>query len=122
MRYKPFYQGNKVVLIADHEGIPSGTVGTVVSKWAGTAYVVRISDGSFRWLSGSEFSSQDPNRNFRLEEGDYGIVTSDHHNHDFAKVGDSFEVFKVAHDMDHYGVLINNEVKWIGGFVLASYR
>lgn len=110
------------MLIADHEGIPSGTVGTILSRWAGTSYAVRISDGSFRWLNNSEFSSSNSERNYRLEEGDVGVVTKDQHHHDFAKVGDSFQVVKVAYDMDHYGVSINNQVHWIGGYVLAKYK
>ncbi len=111
-----------MITIIDFEGIPSGTVGTISSKWSGTAYVVQVADGSFEWLSSSEFNSDDPNKGFILEEGDFGVVTSGAHHHDHARVGDRFKVYKVIHDVDHYGIYFNNELKWYGGgFQLVKY-
>ena len=120
MRYKPFWPGDKVITIVDYEGIPSGTAGTIASRWAGTVYVVRLPDGTFRWLNDSELGSLNPSRPDRLEVGDIGVVTSDKHQHDFAKVGDMFQVYKVANDVDYYGVFIDDELRWLGGFQLAK--
>lgn len=121
MRYKPFYPGDKVITIIDFEDIPSGTVGTIASKWGGTAYVVQLADGRFEWLSSSEFGSDDPRKGFSLEEGDIGVVTSGEHHHEYAKVGDRFKVYKVISDLDHYGIYFNNKLKWYGGFQLVKY-
>lgn len=119
MRYKQFWPGDRVITMVDYEGIPSGTVGTIASRWISTAYAVRLPDGSFRWTNSSELSSMDPSRHY-LREGDIGIVTaSDHHNF-FAKQGDMYRVYKVAYDVDYYGVVINNQVRWFGGFQLAK--
>lgn len=120
MRYAPFFPGDEVVTLIDYEGVPSGTVGIVESRWGGTSYAVRLPDGTFRWLASSEFGSSDPAKDFSLKEGDMGNVTSDEHHHNFAKVGDAFKVYKVLYDVDHYGVKINNDIKWFGGFVLAK--
>jgi len=49
-----------------------------------------------------------------------GVVTSDRHQHDFAKIGDMFQVYKVADDVDYYGVFIGEELRWLGGFQLAK--
>lgn len=119
VRYKPFWPGDNVIIIVDYNGTPSGTTGKVVTKLAGTAYLVRIPDGSFRWLHDDEFRSADPDYH-RLQEGDIGVVTSDKHQHGFAKIGDMFQVYKVAFDVDYYGVAIGDEIKWFGGFQLAK--
>ncbi len=121
MRYKPFYPGDKVITIIDFENIPSGTAGTVSSKWSGTAYAVNLADGTFQWLSSSEFGSENPNKGSSLEEGDVGVVTSDEHHHKSVNVGDRFTVYKVAYDVDHYEIVFNNEVKWYGGFQLVKF-
>ncbi len=119
MRYRQFYPGDKVITIVDYEGVPSGSVGEVISKWAGTAYSVRLPNGTFRWLDSSEFGSTDPNRNYALQEGDIGVLTSGEHQHDFAKVGDMFKVYKVAYDSDYYKVMMDGKPYWLSGFQLA---
>lgn len=121
MRYKPFYPGDKVMTILDYEDIPSGTVGTVSTKWSGTAYVVKVADGTFQWLISSEFGSEDPSKASSLEEGDVGVVTSDEHHHEYAKIGDRFTVYKVVYDVDYYGIMFNNELRWYGGFQIVKY-
>lgn len=106
--------------IMDFSGLPSGSVGNVISKWAGTAYVVRLPDGTFQYLNSSEFGSTDPAK-YSLGVGDIGEVISDEHHHDFAKVGDRFQIVKVLYDGDYYQVNINNKLYWIGGQLLAKY-
>ena len=121
MRHKQFWPGDKVITVVDYEGIPSGSVGTVASRWVGTAYLVRLPDGTFRWTNSSELSSMKPDRH-DLQEGDTGLVVSSitHHNF-FAKPGDMYPVYKVASDVDYYGVQIDNGIRWFGGFQLAPY-
>lgn len=121
MQYKEFYPRDKVITILDYEDIPSGTAGTVVEKWIGNGYVVRLLDGSFHYLDSSEFGSDDPDRNFRLREGDVGVVTSGHHHHSYANVGDKGLVYKIVNNVDYYGVLINDRIRYLGGFLLAQY-
>lgn len=120
MRYKQFWPGDYVITIVDYNGTPSGSTGKVISRWIGTAYVIRLPDGSFRWLNSSEFDSPNPNKSFRLEEGDIGVLTSNERQHDFAEVGDMFQVMKVVYDVDYYEVLIKDKTKWYGGFQLAK--
>lgn len=121
MEYKTFWPGNRVITTMDYDGVKSGMVGTINKRWIGTSYLVRIADGTFRWLDASEFGSNDPSRNFKLKVGDVGILTSDMHHHDFAKVGDQFKVYKIAYEVDYYEVRFEDETKWIGGFMLADY-
>ena len=119
VRSEQFWPGDKVITLVDYEGTPSGTVGTVVSRWIGTTYAVRLPDGTFRWTNANELSSMDPDSH-RLKAGDIGIVTSRTHQNDFARPGDLYQVYKVVDDMDYYGVVIDNEIKWFGGFQLAK--
>jgi len=56
----------------------------------------------------------------RLKEGDIGVVISEEHQHDYAKLGTEFQILKVINDLDYYGVLINNKLEYIGGFRLVS--
>jgi len=121
VRYKQFWPGDKVMTIVDYNGIPSGTAGEIASRWAGTAYVVRLPDGKFEWLDSRELGHLEPSNLYPLKEGDIGVVTSDKRQ-SFAKVGDKLEVVKVAYDVDYYGFLINNELRWVGGFQLALYN
>ena len=121
MRYNPFWTGDKVITIVDYEGFPRGTVGRIHTKWAGTAYVVKLKDGSFRWLDSSELVSRDPNNPYQLKEGDVGVLISDKYSRNFAQVGDLFEVIKVANDVDYYEVAIGDVIKRFGGFQLAGY-
>lgn len=120
MRSERFWPGDKVMTLVEYNGIPSGTIGTIASRWMGTGYAVRLQDGTFRWLSSSEFSSTDPSRH-NLQVGDVGVMTSDKFHHDFAKVGDLFQVVKVLEDVDYYQVNINKVLYWFGGFQLAPY-
>lgn len=116
----PFSQGDTVITILDYGDIPSGVIGQVVSRWRGTVYVVRLPDGAFGWLDSNEFIPADPSRSF-LREGELGIVTADRHQHGFAKVGDKLPVVKVVDDMDYYGVLFGDELKFAPGIQLARY-
>ena len=122
MRYKPFWTGDRVITITEYDGVPSGTVGKIHTKWAGTVYVIRLKNGQFRWLDSTEFSSIDPNNPYELKVGDIGVVTSDEHRHHYAKVGDLFEVVKVAHDVDYYEVSVGSDIKRFAGFQLANYH
>lgn len=111
-----------MITIVEYDGVPAGTIGRIHTKWAGTAYAVRIRDGTFRWLDSMELHSTDPNNPYELKEGDTGVVISNEHGHDYAKVKDLFEVVKVAHDVDYYEVEIGNEVNRFGGFQLAKFQ
>ncbi len=121
MRYDKFYPGDKVITIVEYDDVPVGSVGRVVSKWAGTAYSVKISNGSFRWLSDYEVSLTDPNRH-KVIVGDTIVVTLDDHQHPYAKLGDRFTVAKVAYDVDYYMVIIYDQPHWFGGFQLAPHK
>jgi hypothetical protein len=119
MQYKQFWPWNKVMIIVDYDGIPSGTVGIIDSRWMGTVYLLRLPDGTFRWLSDRSFAPTDPSRH-RLEEGEFGVVISEERQN-FAKVGDLLQVIKVIYGIDYYGVFFGNELKWLLGFQLARY-
>lgn len=121
MRYEQFYPGDKVITMVGYDGLPVGSVGKVISRWSGTAYSVKISDGTFRWLSDYEVSLTDPDRQ-KVTVGDVIVVTLDDHQHTYAKLGEKFTVSKVAYDVDYYKVMINNEPHWLGGFQLAPHK
>ena len=118
MRYDQFYPEDMVVTIVEYSEAPIGSVGKVLSRWSGTAYTVRISDGTYRWLSDYEVALTDPNRR-KIIVGDTIVVTSDDHQHHFAAIGDKFKVTKVAYDVDYYKVMIEGKPHWLGGFQLA---
>jgi hypothetical protein len=118
LKCEQFRPGEKVITIVDYEGTPSGSVGIIASRWIGTAYAVRLAGGTFRWTNSSELNSMDPSHHI-LEVGDIGIITTSEHQNFFAKLGEMYQVYKVAHDVDYYGVIINNEKRWFGGFQLA---
>jgi len=122
MRYKEFWPGDKIITIVAYNGVPSGSAGKIASRWEGTAYNIRLPDGTFRWLSDRSFASTNPNEK-KIQEGEFGVVTSDKRQ-SFAQVGEKFQVFKVADNVDYYGVFIDgeDELKWFGGFQLAAYR
>jgi hypothetical protein len=65
--------------------------------------------------------SNDPNHAYRLEEGEIGVVVSDAYQN-FAKEGEKYKVYKVAYDVDYYGVFIGDVLHWFGGFQLAKYE
>jgi len=121
VNYKRFYPGDEVITIVDYRGVPAGTVGTVASKWSGTAYVVRAADGKFRWINSTSLNSINPS-DTDLKVGDIGVASKTAREFDFAEPGDLFKVYKVVDDVDYYGVLIGNEIKWFGGFQLAEYE
>lgn len=81
--------------------------------------MVRLPDGSFRWLNSSELSSLNPSQH-NLKVGDIGVISSEEHQHNFAKLGDKFQVVKVSYDVDYYKVMINGEPHWFGGFQLGA--
>lgn len=106
--------------ITEYDDVPSGTTGRVITRWAGTGYVVRLADGSFRWLGDVEVGSPISDRH-RIQVGDMVEVTSDVHQHDFAHVGDKFQVVKISENTDNYQVAIGNKIHWFGEFQLARY-
>lgn len=122
MRYKEFWPGDKIITIVDYNGVPSGSVGKIASRWEGAVYCIRLPDGTFRWLSDRSFAPTNQSDK-RIEEGGFGVVTSDKRQ-SFAKVGEKFQVLKVADNVDYYGVFIDgeDELRWFGGFQLAAYR
>ena len=119
VRYEQFYPEDKVITIVEYDGVPSGTIGRIESRWMGTSYVVRLPDGSFRWLSDRSFAPADQTAK-KIEVGDVGVVTSDSRQN-FAKQGDMLKVFKIAYDVDYYGINFGGEFHWLGGFQLAPY-
>lgn len=121
LRYDQFYPEDKVITIVEYNGVPIGSVGRITSRWAGTAYTVKISDGTFRWLSDHEVGLIDSDRH-KIIAGDTIVVTKDEHQHNFAKIGDKFKVTKVAYDVDNYKVMIGGKPHWFGGFQLAPYK
>lgn len=119
VRSEQFWPGEKVITLVQHEYFPSGTQGTIASRWLGTIYAVRLPNGNFHWMDSSELSSINPNRH-NIAVGDIAEVSSDRHKHKFVKLGDLVQVVKVMEDADYYGVMINNELHWLTGFELAE--
>lgn len=115
-----FRPGNTVVTLVAHEDIDVGTVGTIVSRWRGTIYAVRLQDGTFHWMDSTELQSIDPNHPI-LRVGDMAIVTSDEHKHPMTEIGDLLRIEKIVEDVDYYGVMLNNQLHWLAGFELAPY-
>lgn len=119
MEYKQFWPGDEVITMVDYDGIPSGSIGKVASRWRGKGYAVRIADGTFRWLNSSEFEPVDTSRNI-MKEGDVGLVASNKDQHNFVKKGDLFRIYKIIDNVDYYGVLIDGKLELLAGFQLAK--
>ena len=119
MRSAQFYPGDKVIILSNDEDVKPGTVGTVVSKWRDTIYAVRT-NGSYHWLDSSEIGSIDTARH-NISTGDIVEITSEVHNHPFAKLGDRFQIVKIIEDVDYYRVLVNDELHYFSNFELAPY-
>ena len=121
MRSEQFWPGDKVMILGNDENVPIGTEGSVVSRWIGTLYAVRLADGTFHWMDSSELESIDPSRH-SIAVGDIAKVTSNKHSHDFARMGSLVQVVKVVDEADYYGVVFNDTLDWFAGLELASYR
>ncbi len=121
VRYEQFYPEDKVITIVEYNHLPVGSVGKVMSRWSGTAYTVKLSDGSYRWLSDYEVGLIETDRR-KVNVGDTIVVTSNDHQHQFANIGDKFKVTKVAYDVDYYKVMIDGKTHWLGGFQLAPHE
>lgn len=120
MRSQPFWPGDNVFILTNDEGIKPGEVGLVLNKWRDTLYLIRAKDGSFRFLDSTEVSSTDPERPI-ISLGDTIQVTSNEHNHDYARVGDLFRVYKIVEEMDSYVVLVNGQTLFFNNMELAHY-
>jgi len=120
MTSKQFWSGDKVITLVNHEYFPSGTAGTIATRWLGTIYAVRLPDGNFHWMDSSELASVNPSRH-RIEAGDTVMVTSNKHKHEFTQVGELVQVVKVIEDADYYQVTLDDEVHWLNGFELAEF-
>lgn len=120
MRSERFWNGDKVMTLTEHESIPIGTGGTIASRWLGTVYAVRLSDGAFHWMDSSELASIDPSRH-DIQAGDIAVVTSEKHKHKFVGKGDFVQVVKTIEDADYYEVILNDELHWLNGFELARF-
>lgn len=119
MMYKPFWPGDKVQVIFDYDGISSGTVGNIITRWMGIVYLIQLDDGTFRWISDRSFAPMYPERH-RLQEGEFGVITTNERVK-FAPVGEVLRVHKVIDPVDYYAVIIDHETKWLTGFQLCKY-
>lgn len=119
LEYKHFWPGDKVITIVDYNGIPSGSVGKVVSRWIGKGYAVRIEDGTFRWLNSSEIETMDASKRV-IKEGDIGVVSSNKDKHNFVEKGEQFRIYKIIDNVDYYGVNIDGNLELFAGFQLAK--
>lgn len=120
MKSAQFYPGDKVIILNNDEGVKPGTEGVILSKWRDTLYIIRTQDGSFHSVANTEVSPIDPNKR-EILAGDILKITSNKHNHEYAREGDLFRVLKVIEDMDAYVVLVNGERKFFANFELAPY-
>lgn len=120
MKSEQFWPGDKVFILTNDEGIASGEVGFISNKWRETLYLIRDKDGSFHFLDNTEVSSVDPARH-RISVGDTIMVTSNEHNHPYARVGNLFRVYKVIEEMDSYAVIVNGQSLFFNNFELAKY-
>lgn len=120
MTSKQFWPRDEVMTLVQHEYLPIGTGGIISSRWIGPIYSVKLSDGTFHWMDGTELTSINPNRH-NISEGDIVEVDSDKHQHKFVKKGDLVQVVKLIEGADYYGVILNGELHWLTGFELAKY-
>ena len=120
MRSEQFWPGDKVMTVEQHEGIPKGTPGLILSRWLGTVYAVRLRDGTIHWMDSSELEFKNPSRH-TPRVGDFVTVISDKHRHGFSRLGDSMQILKIMEDTDFYEVKLKDHVFWLPGFKLAQY-
>lgn len=120
MRSQQFRPGEKVFILTNDEGIQPGEAGTIIKKWRDTLYLIRAKDGSFRFLDATEVSSIDPERH-AISVGDTIRVSSNKHNHPYARVGDLFRIYKIVEDIDSYEVNVNGQTLFFNNMELAHY-
>lgn len=120
MRSEQFWPGDKVMTVDQHEEIPRGTPGVILSRWLGTVYAVRLRDGTIHWMDSSELEFRNPSRH-TAGVSDFVTVISDKHQHGFAKPGDSVQILKIIENADFYKVKLNDKIFWVPGFKLAQY-
>jgi len=106
--------------LSNDEGISPGEIGVIVNKWRDTLYLIRANDGSFRYLDATEISSINPERH-RIKAGEIVRVTSNKHNHPYAREGDLFRVYKIVEDMDSYEVKFDGETYFFNNMELAPF-
>lgn len=121
MRSEQFWPGDKVLILNNDEGVKPGTMGVILSKWRDTLYAIQGGDGNYHFVDSTEVGSINPDKP-EITAGDIIKITSNKHNHPYAREGSLFRVLKVIEDMDSYGVLVNGERQFFANFELAPYR
>ena len=122
------YRSGEVVssLVNRPPNIEVGTVGEIVSRWAGTLYAVKMPNGDlYRWLDSRDLSSVDSNQP-NLRVGDLAVLkTSGHtHSHFYHPQLESGTVVKIIKiiESDFYDVKFDDlgVFGWFTGFELSA--
>lgn len=121
MKSDEFWPGDKVLILNNDEGVIPGQIGVIKSKWRDTLYVIRAKDGLFHYVDSTEVGAIKPDHH-NVSTGDIVKITSNKHNHPFAREGDMFRVLKMIEDMDSYEVLLNGERHFFSNFELAHFN
>lgn len=118
-RYVP---GQMVKSIVFHSSLLQiGTVGKVLSTWAGRVFAVEASNGELhRWFDQSELQSLNPN-DPQLVEGINAMVVSKkaHYN---IRNGEIVKIVKIIEGTDYYELDVAEVAyrQWVAGFELTT--
>lgn len=120
MKSQEFWPREKVFILSNDEGVAPGVTAIISYKWRSTLYLIRAKDGSFRYLDATEISSINPERH-EIKIGETVRVTTNKHNHPYAREGDLFRVYKIVEDIDSYEVKIDGSTYFFNNMELAHY-
>ncbi len=120
-----YRQGEKVKSLVNRPpNIQVGTAGTLLSRWIGTLYAVKLPNGElYRWLDNQDLSPLDPSQH-NLRVGDSAIVQLSIRNHFYNPGlvnGAVVNIIKII-ETDYYEVAINGEGSygWFTGFEIST--
>ena len=119
--------GTKVIsLVYNSPIINIGTVGTIVNRWIGPLYAVKLPDGQFyKWLAAQDLYPIDPGQP-TLRIGDFAIIRTDRENsfnNPFVINGLGVRIIKIIEETDYYGISVfggNVNNAWLAGFDISS--
>lgn len=122
-----FNPGDKVIsLVYNSPIIRIGTVGTIVNRWVGPLYAVKLPNGEFyKWLAAQDLYPIDPSQH-TLRVGDFAIISTMRENsftNPLVVNGLVVRIIKIIQETDYYGISVyggNLNNAWLAGFDISN--
>lgn len=122
-----FIPGDKVIsLVYSTPLIRIGTVGTIVNRWVGPLYAVKLPNGEYySWLAAQDLYPVDPIQH-TLRVGDLAIIDTrreDSFTNPYVINGMVVQIIKIIEETDYYGISVmggNINNAWLPGFDISN--